>query len=175
ILRDMEGSDRYFELSYRFTIEKETLKQKAKEWAILKTAKEMLKETKQTYEDKYAHLVITKATIYFQKITNGKYIKVHAPSNDSAFTVESWDHIYYDVMELSKGTLDQLYIALRISISEIMSEKHKMPFILDDVFIHIDDVRLVTILEIIEKIAKKQQVILFTCKKEVMQNVKIAK
>ena len=73
----------------------------------------------------------------------------------------------YNVNELSKGTIDQLYISLRLAVGEIMSDKYRMPFIIDDGFVHFDAIRTKRIVKIIEAISVNQQVIIFTCKRQV--------
>src|SRR5690625_6973285 len=101
----------------------------------------MLKETQRNYRNKHLTKVIHKTVKYFTVITKGAYTDLVAPTSDEPFRVVSAEQIWYDVDELSKGTIDQLYICLRLAISEIMSEKHKLPFIMDDAFVHFDSKR----------------------------------
>ena len=43
---------------------------------------------------------------------------------------------------MSDGTLDQLYLALRLaSIEQHLASQEPMPLVLDDIFIHFDDGR----------------------------------
>src|SRR5699024_1827234 len=135
-IANMEASGTYSEHLHRFTMERERLKQLAEEWAVLKTAKEMLAETKRDYREKYLNKVIQRTTVYFTALTHGRYIYVFAPETDKLFQVEAYNGIRYAVHELSQGTVDQLYVSLRLAISEIMSEQHRLPFILDDAFVH---------------------------------------
>ena len=87
------------------------------------------------------------------------------------FQVESIDNIRYTVNELSQGTIDQLYVALRLAISEIMSEKHGLPFVIDDAFVHFDSIRIKKMIAILQQVSEKQQVILFTCRQEIASAV----
>lgn len=64
--------------------------------------------------------------------------------------------------QLSLGTRDQLYLALRIAISKAISGNTLLPFFLDDPFVNCDSERLENIRRIIEEIAKEHQVVLFT-------------
>ena len=65
-------------------------------------------------------------------------------------------------MQLSVGTIEQLYLSLRLSMVEELSEE-KMPIILDEVFAYYDSQRLKNILEFINDKFKNHQIIIFTC------------
>ena len=61
----------------------------------------------------------------------------------------------------SDGTVDQLYLALRLSVAEELTPD--APLVLDDALVRFDDKRLAAALEILRETAKNKQVILFTC------------
>lgn len=168
-IASLEMSETYPMLLQQFEMEKESLQHQAMEWAVRKTAKEMLLKTKRSYTDKYLTKVIEKTTAFFQTVTGHRYTAVYPPMEDEPFQVMSADGIRYEAGELSKGTIDQLYISLRLAINEMMSEKLQLPFILDDVFVHFDTTRVQRMLAIVEEISERHQVLLFTCRKEVVQ------
>ncbi|MGM8212067.1 AAA family ATPase [Virgibacillus sp. W0430] len=165
---NLERSEALSYATYRLEIEKEKLQNLAQEWAVYKTAKEMLGETKRNYRQKYLHAVLKKTTIYFSYITNQQYKKVYEPTEKEGFRVETEKGLIYRIDELSQGTIDQLYISLRIAVSELMSEKHRLPFIMDDPFVHFDLERTKRMMKVIQQVSKDQQIILFTCKKELL-------
>lgn len=163
----MESSESYSETMHEFNMEEEKLAALVIEWSVLKTAKEMLNQTKYNYRNKYLSRVLEKTSTYFSFITDNAYMKVFSPVEGQGFRVESHDEIHYSVAELSQGTVDQLYISLRLAISEVMSEEHRLPFIIDDAFVHFDIVRTNKMLDLLTHITEKQQIIIFTCKKSV--------
>ena len=63
---------------------------------------------------------------------------------------------------LSDGTIDQLYLSLRLSIIKELSEE-TIPIFLDEAFAYYDDNRLKNILEFINDEFKNIQIIIFTC------------
>ncbi|GGB51518.1 hypothetical protein GCM10011409_31340 [Lentibacillus populi] len=170
-LARMESSVTYSSTLHRFCMEQEQLAELARKWAVLKTAKELLADTKRNYREKYITKVIEKTSAYFAELTNNAYKEVFAPTEGQLFQVVSANDIHYTVNELSQGTTDQLYVSLRIAISEVMSEKHRLPFIIDDAFVHFDLYRTKNIMRILTKIAESQQVILLTCKKDLKDTV----
>lgn len=160
----LESSDAYSQTMHQFTLEREQLRKLAIDWAIVKTAKEMLAQTKKRYREKYLTQVLAKTSVIFQHLTNGAYQKVYAPDEQHPFQVEAGNGMLFQVNELSRGTLDQLYISLRLAISDVMSDQHRLPFIIDDAFLNFDSIRLRRMIDILSNLAQKQQIILLTCR-----------
>jgi uncharacterized protein YhaN len=108
------------------------------------------------------------------KITNGKYNNVIF-NDETGLNVELENGNYENVSKLSVGTIDQLYLSLRLSMVEELSEE-KMPIILDEAFAYYDTERLKNILAYISKRFSKHQVILLTCtnrEKEILEELNI--
>ena len=73
------------------------------------------------------------------------------------------DNEVVPVAAMSRGTRDQLYLALRLGYLERMVQQGEpMPFIVDDVLIHFDDDRAAAALEVLGELSGATQVILFT-------------
>lgn len=65
---------------------------------------------------------------------------------------------------LSQGTRDQLYLALRLGVADlVLPTPDACPLILDDALLAFDDDRLAEALHLLTQLAAKRQVILFTC------------
>ena len=69
---------------------------------------------------------------------------------------------YVPAERLSTGTIDQLYLSLRLSIIKELSEE-TVPIFLDEAFAYYDDERLKNILKFINDEFKNLQIIIFTC------------
>ena len=95
------------------------------------------------------------------EITNGKYNKVMF-NDEQGLLVETENGNYVQMSKLSIGTIDQLYLSLRLSMIEDLSEE-KMPIILDESFAYYDDERLENILNYLNKKSNEHQIIIFTC------------
>ncbi|MEN2767727.1 ATP-binding protein [Ornithinibacillus xuwenensis] len=165
-IQQLESSDTYSKLVHQFEAEKEKLSELGRKWAIYKTAKELLTETKDSYRDKYLSKVLEKTSQFFSILTENVYINVYAPSKDKPFAVERFDHIRFHVNELSQGTMNQLYVSLRLAVCEVMSESMELPFIIDDAFVHFDPIRTKRVIRLLGEIASNHQVLLFTCNHE---------
>ena len=108
------------------------------------------------------------------EITNGKYTNVRL-NEDTGLVVELENGNYIPASRLSIGTIDQLYLSLRLSMVEELSEE-KMPIILDEAFAYYDTERLKNILKYMIQRFSDHQVIIFTCtnrEKEILNELNI--
>ena len=162
----LENSDERSSITHRLQAEKEKLQGQAHEWAVYQLALKALEKTKQTYKDKYLPQVINIAIHHVIKLTEGKYVDIYVHPEDEKIRVKDREGTIYLPEELSRGTRDQLYVAFRFALGETMADKLSMPFLIDDAFVHFDHTRLRIMTEIIEELASRHQVVLFTWRKE---------
>ena len=109
-----------------------------------------------------------------EQITNGKYKKVSI-HEEEGLIVELENGEYIPAGLLSAGTIDQLYLSLRLAMLDEIS-KEKMPIILDEAFAYSDDERLENSLSFLIEQSKEHQVILLTCtkrEKEILDKLRI--
>ena len=95
------------------------------------------------------------------KISNNKYNKV-AINDENGMMVELASGEYVPAERLSLGTIDQLYLSLRLSMNTEVSAEN-MPVILDEAFAYYDDDRLENILKFLADNYKDKQIIILTC------------
>lgn len=108
------------------------------------------------------------------KITNGKYKNINV-NDKNGIMVELNNGNYIEAGRLSIGTIDQIYLALRLSMINELSEE-RLPIILDETFAYWDDERLENILKYLETESKQRQIIIFSCSKReinIMNNLKL--
>lgn len=71
---------------------------------------------------------------------------------------------------LSKGTVDQIYFALRLAMVQCISENSEsIPMVLDDPFANYDDDRLLNAMQLLAEVGARHQVLLFTCREDVVR------
>ncbi len=114
---------------------------------------------------RFAPELSRRASEIFSDLTGGEFEIVHILSSDFDMDVaESAASNPRDVLQLSRGTLDELYLSLRLALCELMLGGDEMPpMILDDVFVNFDKTRLGRALDILKKLSKNRQIILFSC------------
>lgn len=94
------------------------------------------------------------------EITAGKYTRLFIDEklNMSVFTEDKM----VDIQKLSRGTIEQIYFALRMASTKVLYEE-EYPIVLDDTFAYYDDDRAKNTIEWLKK--NKKQVLIFTCHK----------
>ena len=95
------------------------------------------------------------------KISSKKYNKIRF-IDGQGLIVELDNGEYINANKLSIGTIDQLYLSLRLSAMQEITQE-KMPVILDEVFAYYDNERLENILKYLNENYKENQIIIFTC------------
>ena len=107
-------------------------------------------------------------------ISNGKYKKV-VFNQEKGLIVELENGDYIPANRLSIGTIDELYLSLRFSMLDEISEE-KMPVILDEAFAYFDDERLKNCLIFLNEKSEEHQIIILTCsnrEKQILDSLNI--
>lgn len=101
----------------------------------------------------------------FAQITEGKYKRVLLTENFEIYldTGEKYLQLY----QVSYGTAEQVYLALRLACGTILCQEEELPLILDETFAMYDEKRLIQALKYISQ--RKSQVILFSSNKREIQ------
>jgi uncharacterized protein YhaN len=109
--------------------------------------------------------VLARASELFSVLTLGSFegLEVGFDHGDEPVLVALREKKQLEASALSDGTLDQLYLALRVaSLERLVESRGPLPLLLDDVLVHFDDQRAAAALSVLGDLAKKTQVILFT-------------
>lgn len=138
----------------------EAYQKKEKRRKALEYASEKLVELSKDVHRELGMKLNQKASEILNEITNGRYDMLLVDENLKMSLYTGERKISLD--QVSRGTVEQIYFALRMAATEILYEE-EYPIILDDTFVFYDDVRLESTLRWLAK--SKKQVIIFTCQK----------
>ena len=136
--------------------------------------REIFNEIKQNEKEKISKLLSKERSIeeYFKEITNGLYEEVRFTIEPFEIKVKRKDNQIFSLNQLSGGTFDQLYFAIRLALGEKLLKENKGFFILDDPFIKSDSLRLSNQINLLKKMCSLGwQVLYFTCKDEILDNL----
>lgn len=158
--------------------ELEGLKEQQEELEVKRNCIELAKEVIESSYQKMKNEVSPKFTKEISKqmeiVSNGKYKNIKL-NDDTGFMIEAENGDYIPAGQLSIGTIDQLYLSLRLSaIQEITKEK--MPILLDETFVYFDEERLENMLQYLNLKYQERQVLIFTCsnrEKEILNKLQI--
>ncbi|MBQ8801975.1 MAG: hypothetical protein IJZ52_06795, partial [Clostridium sp.] len=101
---------------------------------------------------------------YFARLTGEKYDRVSLNRDMEGEAARMGDVLPHSALYLSRGTTDQLYLAVRLAVCRLCLPELP-PIVLDDALTAFDDARLKLALELLSELARQQQIILFTCQK----------
>ena len=118
---------------------------------------EAYEEMKNTITPKFAKNL----SLSISKISERKYEKVNI-NDEKGIIVENKRGEYIEVNKLSTGTIDQLYLSLRLSMINDLSTE-KLPIILDEIFAYFDNERLKNAIIYLKNELSENQIIIFTC------------
>ena len=111
--------------------------------------------------------MIEAAEPYFEDWTAGRYHRILAPLGRQIEEVEHRDGTRVPLANLSTGTAQQLYLAIRFGLVEHFAETAEpLPIVMDDILANFDDERAARAARSIEQLAERHQVIYFTCHTE---------
>ena len=130
-------------------------------YAALELAQRALSAATTELQRRFAPRISKRAQALFSQLTGGRYAQLTL-SEDLSLNIraEAEDTLRPSLWR-SDGTVDQLYLALRLAVAEELTPD--APLILDDALVRFDDSRLATALDILRQAGQTKQVILFTC------------
>ncbi|MBC2249836.1 AAA family ATPase [Listeria sp. FSL L7-0123] len=160
----LEEGGTFAVLMQEFYSEKSQLQQIAAEWTETKLALQILQDTMQQLQEGKLPKTLKLASDYFQHLTNGNYTKVYLQEN--RLQVESKEIVPFFPEELSQATKEQLYLAIRFALIDVIHKDFPLPIIIDDGFVHFDSARMGQMMQLLQKRKSENQVIFFTCHQE---------
>jgi len=144
----------------------------AVEFITLKLAAKVLKSSVEDYREANRGPLFEEASTLFRRLTGDSFLRINLDySSDNKILIKGQraDGENLDVEQMSDGTRDQLYLAMRLSALKLhLANNQPMPLVVDDLLITFDDARTAAALEVLAEIATKTQVLVFTHHESVM-------
>ncbi|UUX93003.1 ATP-binding protein [Methanoplanus endosymbiosus] len=170
ILSGLEKEDDYSLLLMDNEALREEIFDDSRRWAKYVIAQQILNEAVQKYENERQPEVYRLAQDYFRSITDGKYQKIIKPVSSDDILIEADDGNRIDTYSLSRGTAEQLYLAIRFGhISVYGKNNEPLPVIFDDILVNFDPERKRNCCDAILKLSKTNQILFFTCHPDIVQ------
>ena len=164
--QDMENSNQKIEQLLQLEEELYNLQEERNE---LKELNNIYELTKECIEDAYEDTKKNLSPVYkenmsniLMKMSNNKYSRVEI--NDETILVENENGELVPISLLSTGTIDQIYLALRLSVINEVTEEN-LPIFFDETFSYFDDERLENFIKYTYLNYTDTQIFIFTCSK----------
>lgn len=175
----MDGSAKAAETAEKMEQELARIRRLAERYTLLKLASKILQQEIERYREEHQDPVLKIASGYFNDLTMGSFAGLRTDVDDNGEPILVGvrpDNLRLTVEKMSSGTRDQLFLALRLATLEWRLETSEpMPFIVDDILINFDDDRSKATLTVLADLSKKNQVILFTHHRQIVEEAKSIK
>jgi len=150
----------------KLEIGRQKIRECSRKWAVNKIALYMLDKARKKYEKERQPAVIKLAEEIFGYVTKGNYSRIFKPMDSDDIFIVNKNEQTKGLLEMSRGTREQLYLALRFGlIGEYEKRSEPLPIVMDDIFVNFDDDRNNQMRDRIIQFSKKRQVIILTCHK----------
>ena len=130
-------------------------------YAALEYAQKALTDAKMELQRRFAPRITKQAQDLFARLTDGRYDRMSLTEDLSIQAAAEDENTLRSHQWRSDGTVDQLYLALRLAVAKELTPD--APLILDDALVRFDDSRLAAAMAVLREEAEEKQVILFTC------------
>ena len=142
----------------------ETLRSLAAEWSTLVVARSLLVKARRRYEEERQPDVVRRAETFFRSLTGGRYTRLHVTVGEQEITVVDQTGRRKTPAQLSRGTREQLYLALRFGLICSMGEEaERLPVVVDEVLVNFDLDRARCAAAAFVELSRSNQVLVLTC------------
>ena len=164
----LANSDKYFAEKQKLTDLETSLTENVKEYlANLLTSNWIARGLDLASNERFPKM-LEDAKKYFNLLTGGRYVDIQL---DKKLKVKRKDGKKFDVDYLSRGTSEQLYFALKLAFVEQVADKIALPILIDDAFVNFDMQRTNYIVRLLEELANKTQVLIFTARQDLVDSL----
>ena len=130
-------------------------------YRALVIAQETLAEAREELQRRFAPRITRRAQKLLARMTGGRYTDLTMDTEFSLQAGTGEEDILREALWRSDGTMDQLYLALRLAVAEELTPG--TPLVLDDVLVRFDDERMKAAVLLLKEMAKDRQILCFTC------------
>ncbi|MGK9265179.1 AAA family ATPase [Bacillus inaquosorum] len=160
----LEASGLVSDLKLQTEMQKERVKETAKKWASIQMIKQVIRNKLERHKKVELPGLLETAGEFFRPLTDGSYKTIYFSETDDSIMVMHCDGTVYHAEELSQGTCEQLYTAIRFALAVTRQDWARLPFQLDDSFVHFDQERLKRVLDVLYDLSEGgRQILYFTC------------
>ncbi len=138
----------------------------AREWGRLTLLDAALKRARQVFEDERQPAILQRAEGIFAEMTDGRYRRARVLMDGSAsLEVEDFRGQRFLTDQLSRGTQEQLYLAVRLAWIEEVDRRQgrTLPLLFDDILVNFDSRRAEATLKVLQQFGEGRQVLMWTC------------
>jgi uncharacterized protein YhaN len=149
--------------------EADAVRRIAASWSKRALALALIREARRRAEEEKQPAVLAASSHYFALMTGERYRGVFADWEARTVYAVRPDGERVAPARLSRGTVEQLFLAIRFALAEEQARRSPIPILMDDIFVNFDDERLEHAWRAVSRLAKHHQLLLFTCREAVAE------
>ena len=144
---------------------RQELRELAGQWSKFVVAQSLLEQARTKYEKERQPDVVRRASTWFARMSRDRYVNIHVEVGcDRAISVVDHAGRKKTPGQLSRGTRDQLYLALRFGLIQNIGDKgERLPVVVDEVLMNCDPARAKVAVDGFVELAQTTQVLVLTC------------
>lgn len=139
----------------------EELDRRNREYQAISIAMETLQQANTQLQQRFSPQLNYAAGALLDRLTGGKYQTLSLDKELDASAAGEQDVLPHSALYLSKGTVDQIYLAVRLAVCDLCLPD--APLVLDEALAAFDDTRAKRALELLQELAQQRQILLFSC------------
>ena len=137
-----------------------------REYDAITLAMEVLALSSSNLQSRFSPALGERAASIFTNLAGGRYNKVVLDRSMTPSAQQAGQLLPHEAGQLSQGTEDQLYLAVRLAICEmVLPPENAVPILLDDALVNFDDERMASALDYLLELSAQRQILLFTCQR----------
>jgi len=173
-LQTWSSDRRVLELSSELESLRGKLRELVDQWAPLIIARASMRSALERFEREHQPELLTEVSRVLSHMTDGRYRGVHRPIRDpSQLVVETHQGEVRTPAQLSTGTREQLYLAVRLAFMQRYCQKAEpLPIVMDDVLVNFDDQRAARTLQVIAELGTAHQILFLTCHSSTVEHAR---
>ncbi len=164
VLTDGDEQEALFRLEEEIAEVSERLAGRQHQAQVYQLASELIAEAGRSTTTSMAEILRSEIGEHISLITGGRYRRIEVDPETLRISVFSEEKgAMLETAALSHGTVDQLYLAARLSLMRNIAGNKRPPLLLDDSFVAYDADRLNRAMQLVARTCRDYQVLLFTC------------
>ncbi len=170
-IQQVDGTSKAAEIQVDLESTRSQLAYAVDQWAAIVLADAVLKKTLERFEVRNQPAMLRHVETLLGQITGGRYVGIRRRLDEQQTPqIRTADGKWKEPSQLSTGTREQLYLAIRLAyVRHYCETSESLPMVMDDILVNFDDQRARNTLACLAEMSRDVQIIFLTCHDSTVQ------